>query len=166
MTWLHTALAELPGPDADAGAQVRERAADILRPAGALARFDVRKLARFDAKRVDALMQNAGLVRHRGKLESVALNARAFLAIQEEFGSFAQWLWAHVDDKPVVRRSRRPQPTTPPTCVDRTSVDGSPTTPARDWPAMAPSAPTSRWWSVTACRRPPCTSRSRRCCPS
>ncbi len=40
MTWLHTALAELPGPDADAGAQVRERAADILRPAGALARFD------------------------------------------------------------------------------------------------------------------------------
>jgi DNA-3-methyladenine glycosylase I len=76
----------------------------------ALAGFDVRKLARFDAKRVDALMQNAGLVRHRGKLESVALNARAFLAIQEEFGSFAQWLWAHVDDKPVVRR---PQPTTP-----------------------------------------------------
>ena len=40
MTWLRTALAELPGPDADAGAQVRERAADILRPAGALARFD------------------------------------------------------------------------------------------------------------------------------
>ena len=79
----------------------------------ALAGFDVRKLARFDAKRVDALMQNAGLVRHRGKLESVALNARAFLAIQEEFGSFAQWLWAHVDDKPVMRRSRRPQPTTP-----------------------------------------------------
>jgi DNA-3-methyladenine glycosylase I len=78
-----------------------------------LAGFDVRKLARFDAKKVDALMQNAGLVRHRGKLESVALNARAFLAIQEEHGSFAKWLWAHVDDEPVVRRSRQPQPTTP-----------------------------------------------------
>jgi DNA-3-methyladenine glycosylase I len=78
----------------------------------ALAGFDVRKLARFDAKKVDALMQNAGLVRHRGKLESVALNARAFLAIQEEHGSFAKWLWAHVDDEPVVRRSRQPQPTT------------------------------------------------------
>ena len=75
--------------------------------------FDVRKLARFDAKKVDALMQNAGLVRHRGKLESVALNARAFLAIQEEHGSFAKWLWAHVDDEPVVRRSHKPQPTTP-----------------------------------------------------
>ena len=79
----------------------------------ALAGFDVSKLARFDAKKVDALMQNAGLVRHRGKLESVALNARAFLAIQEEHGSFAKWLWAHVDDQPVVRRSRQPQPTTP-----------------------------------------------------
>ncbi len=48
----------------------------------ALAGFDVRKLARFDDKKVDALMQNAGLVRHRGKLESVALNARAFIEIQ------------------------------------------------------------------------------------
>ena len=56
----------------------------------ALAGFDVRKLARFDAQKVDALMQNAGLVRHRGKLESVSLNARAFLAIQEEHGSFAK----------------------------------------------------------------------------
>jgi DNA-3-methyladenine glycosylase I len=79
----------------------------------ALAGFDVRKLARFDAKKVGALMQNAGLVRHRGKLESISLNARAFLAIQEEHGSFAKWLWAHVDDEPVVRRSRQPQPTTP-----------------------------------------------------
>jgi len=79
----------------------------------ALAGFDVRKLARFDAKQVDGLMQNAGLVRHRGKLESVALNARAFLEIQEEHGSFAKWLWAHVDDEPVVRRARNSQPTTP-----------------------------------------------------
>ncbi|MFN5656258.1 MAG: DNA-3-methyladenine glycosylase I, partial [Verrucomicrobiota bacterium] len=79
----------------------------------AFAGFDVRKLARFDAQKIDALMRNAGLVRHRGKLESVALNARAFLAIQEEHGSFAKWLWAHVDDEPVVRRSRQPRPTTP-----------------------------------------------------
>jgi DNA-3-methyladenine glycosylase I len=79
----------------------------------ALAGFDVRKSARLDAKKVDALMRNAGLVRHRGKLESIALNARAFLAIQEEHGSFAKWLWVHVDDEPVVRRSRKPQPTTP-----------------------------------------------------
>lgn len=79
----------------------------------AFVNFDARKLARLDAKKVDVLMQDTGLVRHRGKLESVALNARAFLAIQEEHGSFAKWLWAHVDDEPVVRRSRQPQPTTP-----------------------------------------------------
>ena len=79
----------------------------------AFVNFDVRMIARYDAKKVDVLMQDTGLVRHRGKLESVALNARAFLAIQEEHGSFAKWLWAHVDDEPVVRRSRQPQPTTP-----------------------------------------------------
>jgi DNA-3-methyladenine glycosylase I len=79
----------------------------------AFVNFDVRMIARYDAKKVDVLMQDTGLVRHRGKLESVALNARAFLAIQEDHGSFAKWLWTHVDDEPVVRRSRKPQPTTP-----------------------------------------------------
>ena len=79
----------------------------------AFANFDVRKVSRYDAKKVDALMDNPGVVRPRGKLESVALNARAFLAIQEEHGSFAKWLWAHVDEKPVVRRSRSHQPTSP-----------------------------------------------------
>ena len=79
----------------------------------AFANFDVRKVSRFDVKKVDALMDNPGVIRHRGKLESVALNARAFLALQEEYGSFSKWLWAHVDGKPVVRRSRTHQPTSP-----------------------------------------------------
>ena len=79
----------------------------------AFANFDVRKVARFDAKKVDALMKNPGVIRHRGKLESVAINARAFLEMQQEFGSFSKWLWAHVDDKPLVRRSRAHQPTSP-----------------------------------------------------
>ena len=79
----------------------------------AFANFNVRKVARFDAKKVDALMKNPGVIRHRGKLESVAINARAFLEMQQEFGSFSKWLWAHVDDKPLVRRSRTHQPTSP-----------------------------------------------------
>jgi DNA-3-methyladenine glycosylase I len=79
----------------------------------AFANFDVRKVARFDAKRVDVLMKNPGVIRHRGKLESVTLNARAFLEMQQEFGSFSKWLWSHVDDKPVVRRSRTHQATSP-----------------------------------------------------
>ena len=79
----------------------------------AFANFDVRKVARFDDKKVDALMKNPGVIRHRGKLESVAINARAFLEMQQEFGSFSKWLWAHVDDKPLVRRSRTHQPSSP-----------------------------------------------------
>ena len=79
----------------------------------AFANFDVRKVARYDDKKVDALMKNPGVIRHRGKLESVAINARAFLEMQQEFGSFSKWLWAHVDDKPLVRRSRTHQPTSP-----------------------------------------------------
>jgi DNA-3-methyladenine glycosylase I len=58
-------------------------------------------------------MKNPGVIRHRGKLESVTLNARAFLEMQQEFGSFSKWLWSHVDDKPVVRRSRTHQATSP-----------------------------------------------------
>ncbi|MBM3825276.1 MAG: DNA-3-methyladenine glycosylase I [Verrucomicrobia bacterium] len=87
----------------------------VLRKRGryreAFAGFDPRKVARFDARKVDALMKDSGLVRHRGKLESVALNARAFLAMQAEHGSFAAWLWAHVDGRPVVNRSPKPQTT-------------------------------------------------------
>lgn len=79
----------------------------------AFAGFDVRKVARFGDAEVDALMQNPGVIRHRGKLASVALNAQAFLKMQAEFGSFSAWLWAHVDGQPVVRRSRSPRPTTP-----------------------------------------------------
>ena len=54
----------------------------------AFARFDPRKVARFDATRRAALMANAGIVRNRLKIESTVTNARAYLAVQREFGSF------------------------------------------------------------------------------
>ena len=69
----------------------------------AFARFDPKKVARFDAKKVDGLMQNAGLVRHRGKLEAAVGNARAFLKIQTEFGSYDAWLWARAKAFPAKR---------------------------------------------------------------
>jgi DNA-3-methyladenine glycosylase I len=50
-------------------------------------------------------MRDPGLIRHRGKLASVVPNARAFLALAAEHGSFARWLWSFVDGRPVVRRS-------------------------------------------------------------
>ena len=69
-------------------------------------RFDPRKVARFGVAKRRALLADAGIVRNRLKVESSIGNARSFLALQEEFGSFAQWLWGFVDGKPVVSRHK------------------------------------------------------------
>ncbi len=73
----------------------------------AFASFDPRKVARFDAKRRAALMQNAGIVRNRLKIEATVSNAVAFLQVQKEFGSFDRYLWDFVDGKPVVANRAR-----------------------------------------------------------
>jgi DNA-3-methyladenine glycosylase I len=72
----------------------------------AFARFDPRKVARFDAPRRATLMRDAAIVRNRLKIDSTVTNARAFIAVQREFGSFDQYLWAFVAGKPVVTRRR------------------------------------------------------------
>lgn len=72
----------------------------------AFARFNPVRVARFDANRRLALMRNAGIVRNRLKISATIDNARAFLAVQKEFGSFDRYLWAFVKGKPVVRRPR------------------------------------------------------------
>jgi DNA-3-methyladenine glycosylase I len=68
----------------------------------AFAGFDPRRVARFDAARKVRLLQNPGIVRNRLKIDSTVTNARAFLAVQREFGSFDRFLWAFVDGQPVV----------------------------------------------------------------
>jgi DNA-3-methyladenine glycosylase I len=68
--------------------------------------FDPRRVARYTPARVRALMRDAGIVRNRLKLESAVTNARAFLAVQREFGSFSRYLWGFVDGRPVVNRPR------------------------------------------------------------
>lgn len=70
------------------------------------ARFDPRKVAKFDRRKINQLLQNEGLIRHRGKLESAVSNARAFIAIQKEFGSFSAYVWRFVGGKPIVNRWR------------------------------------------------------------
>ncbi|HEY6078885.1 MAG TPA: DNA-3-methyladenine glycosylase I [Polyangiaceae bacterium] len=70
----------------------------------AFAGFDPEKVARFNAKKVEALLQDAGIVRNRLKVESAIKNARAFLAVQEELGSFSDYQWAFVDGKPLQNR--------------------------------------------------------------
>jgi DNA-3-methyladenine glycosylase I len=71
----------------------------------AFAGFDPRKVARFTAARVNQLMRDEGIVRNRLKIESTVTNARAFLAVQREFGSFERYVWGFVGGKPV-RNSR------------------------------------------------------------
>jgi len=70
----------------------------------AFAGFDPRKVARFDGRRRAALLQDEGIVRNRLKIEATVSNARAFLAVQREFGTFSRFLWAFVDGQPVVNR--------------------------------------------------------------
>jgi len=70
----------------------------------AFADFDPREVAKFDARRKRRLLADAGIVRNRLKIDSAIGNARAFLKVQEEFGSFAEYQWSFVGGKPVVGR--------------------------------------------------------------
>ena len=62
--------------------------------------FDPAKVAAYDDAKIEALLQNPGIVRNRLKLRAAVLNARGVLAIQDEFGSFAAYLWAFVGGQP------------------------------------------------------------------
>jgi DNA-3-methyladenine glycosylase I len=73
----------------------------------AFAGFDPAAVAAFDASRIAALVLDAGIVRHRGKIAATVSNAAAFLAVQREFGSFDAYLWGFAGGKPIV--SRRPE---------------------------------------------------------
>ena len=72
----------------------------------AFARFDPKKVARFDAARKAALLLDPGIVRNRLKVDSTVSNARAFLQVQKEFGSFDRYLWSFVAGRPVINRRR------------------------------------------------------------
>lgn len=70
----------------------------------AFAHFDPARVARFTQRDFNRLMKDAGIVRNRLKIESAIDNARAFLAVQKEFGSFDAFLWRFVDGRPIVNR--------------------------------------------------------------
>jgi DNA-3-methyladenine glycosylase I len=63
--------------------------------------FDIGKVARFTPQHVDALVEDSGIVRHRGKIESAIINARSVQAIQAEHGSLANFVWSFVDQTPI-----------------------------------------------------------------
>ena len=70
----------------------------------AFADFDPARVARFTAADQDRLLQDPGIIRNRQKVASAVGNARAFLKVQEEFGSFDRYVWAFVDGRPIVNR--------------------------------------------------------------
>lgn len=68
--------------------------------------FDVQKVARYTPARIEKLLLDPGIVRNRLKVESTVSNAKAFIAVQKEFGSFDAYMWQWTGGKPVINRPR------------------------------------------------------------
>ena len=70
--------------------------------------FDPAKIARYNDKKVASLMQNPGIIRNRLKIDSAISNAKAFLKVQRERGSFDSYVWGFVNGKPITRKRGQP----------------------------------------------------------
>ncbi len=68
----------------------------------AFANFDVHEVAQYTSGMVEELLLDASIIRNRLKIESTINNAKMFIKVQNEFGSFDQYIWSHVDHKPIV----------------------------------------------------------------
>lgn len=73
----------------------------------AFAGFDPRKVARFNSLKKQALLKDPGIVRNRLKIEATISNAKAFLAVQKEFGSFGCYIWRFVNNKPIKLKRKK-----------------------------------------------------------
>lgn len=77
---------------------------------GAFDGFNANKIARYDRAKVRELLRNPGIVRNRLKIDATISNAKAFLALQKEFGSFDRYIWQFVGGKPRVNKLRSSHP--------------------------------------------------------
>lgn len=66
--------------------------------------FDAEKIAAYNSKKIEELMQNSGIIRNRRKIDAAVKNAKAFLEIQKEFGSFDKFIWSYVNGVPIVNQ--------------------------------------------------------------
>ena len=66
--------------------------------------FDPERIALFDSQRIELLLQDPSIIRNRRKVEGAVTNARAFLKVSEEFGSFDEYIWRFVDGRPLINR--------------------------------------------------------------
>lgn len=69
-------------------------------------RFDAKKIARYDARKRRALLDDAGIVRNRLKIDGTVKNAKAFLAVRDEFGTFDRYIWQFVGGRPIINQPR------------------------------------------------------------
>lgn len=67
----------------------------------AFADFDFNKVAKFKSREVNKLLKNAGIIRNRMKIESAITNAKKFIEVKKEFGSFSKYMWSWVKNKPI-----------------------------------------------------------------
>jgi len=63
--------------------------------------FDYKKIATYNQKKIDSLLQDAGIIRNKLKINATITNAQSFIKIQKEFGSFSSYIWGFVDGKPI-----------------------------------------------------------------
>ncbi len=68
--------------------------------------FDPKKIARYGDEKLAELLANEGIIRNRLKINAAVTNAKAFLEVQKEFGSFDKYIWSFVDNKPIINRPK------------------------------------------------------------
>ncbi|HEC38928.1 MAG TPA: DNA-3-methyladenine glycosylase I [bacterium] len=66
--------------------------------------FDYDKIAKYDARKVESLLTDEGIIRNRLKIQSVISNAKALLKVQDDFGSFSKFIWKFMNDKPLINK--------------------------------------------------------------
>ncbi len=71
------------------------------------ANFDVQKVARFTEQRIEKILLDPAIVRNRLKVKAAVVNARAFIEVQEQFGSFSEYIWGFVDGRPIQHRFQK-----------------------------------------------------------
>ncbi len=69
--------------------------------------FDVKKVAKYSEAKIEKLLQNAGIIRNKLKVRSAVTNAKAFIEIQKEFGSFDKYIWQFVNNKPIANKWKK-----------------------------------------------------------
>lgn len=85
--------------------------------------FDAKKIAKYDQKKIDKLLANPGIIRNRLKIQAAITNAKAFLKVSKEFGSFTDYIWSFVDYTPIQNHFRLGQIPSTSSVSDKMSKD-------------------------------------------